>query len=188
MIAPLFLAAGSTGGILADLAKTAKDVAVEFGFYPQLLLSNIISFVIVCWLLQKFAYKPIIDVLEERRQKIAEGLQNAEKIKQQLADAETRHAEILARANGEAQKMIEEARASAAAIAEKRQQDAIAEAESIIAKAKEAIELERTRVFAELRGEVARLVVATTGKVLAKVLTDDDQKRLMDEATREIAA
>ena len=127
-------------------------------------------------------------MLEERRTRIAEGLQNAEKIKAQLADAENRHAEILARANEEAQKMITEARASAAALAEKRQQDAIAEAEGIIAKAKEAIELERARAFTELRGEVARLVVATTGKVIGKVLTAEDQKRLSEDAASEIAA
>ena len=127
MIAPFVLAAGGIG-------DTARQVGLQFGFNPTLFFSNVISFVIVCALLQKFAYKPIIDVLEERRKKIAEGLENAEKIKQQLADAEVRRAEILAAANVDAQKMIDEARASAAAIAEKREQEAIAEAENILVK------------------------------------------------------
>lgn len=181
IIAPIL---AQTGGIL----DSARQTGEQFGFNPTLFFSQVVSFIIVCVLLQKYAYKPIIDVLEERREKIAEGLANAEKIKQQLAEAETKHAEILSRANDEAQKMIEEARASAAAIAERRQQQAITEAEGIITKAREAIVLERDRAFSDLRREVTRLVVETTGKVTGKVLTAEDQRRLSEEAAREIAA
>ncbi len=83
---------------------------------------------------------------------------NAEKIKQQLAEAEQRHAEILAKANAEAQKMIDEARASAGASAERKQQEAIAAAEQILAKAREAsaIEHERTMSAIEARTRPAR--------------------------------
>ena len=182
MIAPIILA--SSGGI----ADRAKDVALQFGGNWTLFFSQVISFLIVAALLQKFAYRPIIDVLEERRKRIAEGLENADKIKQQLADAEFRHQEILNKANQEAQKMIEEARASAAVLAEKRQQQAITEAEQIIVKAREAIEMEHEKMLADLRREMGRLVVATTAKVTGKILTVDDQKRLADEAVREIAA
>jgi F-type H+-transporting ATPase subunit b len=182
MIAPLILA--ESGGI----ADIAKETALQFGFNPTLFFSQVISFIIVATLLNKFAYKPIINILEERRQKIAEGLENAEKIKLQLADAEAKHAEIIQRANSEAQRLIDEARASAASLAEKRQQQAVAEAENIVTKAREATKLERERVFSELRREVANLVVKTTGKVTGKILTVDDQKRLSEEATREIAA
>ena len=182
MIASLILAQG--GGI----ADRAKDVALQFGGNWTLFFSQIISFLIVAGLLRKYAYKPIIDVLEERRQRIAESLENAAKIQQQLADAEARHAEILDRANAAAQKMIDEARASAAVLAEKRQQQAIAESEQIIATAREASKLEHERLLADLRREMGRLVVATTAKVTGKILTLDDQKRLAEEATREIAA
>jgi F-type H+-transporting ATPase subunit b len=71
------------GGLL----ETARVTGETFGFNVWIFLSQIISFTIVALLLRKFAYKPILTVLEERRQKIAEGLLNAEKIKQQLADA-----------------------------------------------------------------------------------------------------
>jgi len=183
MIAPLLLAS-----IPSDIAATAKDVGETFGFNWILLLSQAFSFLVVALLLRAFAYGPIIKILEARRVKIAESLANAEKIKQQLADAEARHAEILARANGEAQKLIEEARASASALAEKRQQEAIAEAEAIATKTREALALEREREFASLRREISRLVVETTGKVTGKVLTEDDQRRLSEEAARQIAA
>ena len=172
----------------ADLAQTAAEIGKVFGFNTQLFLSQIISFVIVALLLQRFAFKPILNVLEERRNKIAESLADAQKIKQQLADAEARHAEILAKANQEAQKLIEEARASAAALGEKQRQQAVADAESIVAKAREATTLERDRMFQELRGEIGRLVVSTTARVAGKVLTPEDQKRLAEEAAREVAA
>src|SRR5207244_7947065 len=86
-------------------------------------------FVIVALLLRRFAYKPILAVLEERRRKIEEGQLNAEKIKKELAEAEKRYQEILAKANADAQKMIDEARESAAHLSERKQQEAIAAAE-----------------------------------------------------------
>src|SRR5215211_2014877 len=90
-----------------------RETGEAFGFDLWIFLSQVISFVIVALLLKRFAYKPILAVLEERRQRIAEGLLNAEKIKQQLAEAEQRYQEILAKANAAAQKMIDEARDSA---------------------------------------------------------------------------
>jgi len=123
-----------TNGGFTDMLH---DVADTFGWNPWLFLSQVISFAIVAFLLRRFAYKPILGVLEERRQRIAEGLLNAEKIKKQLAEAEQRHADILAKANAEAQKMIDEARESSAHLAERKQQEAIAAAEQIITKARE---------------------------------------------------
>ena len=180
--------AEADGGVFQGLLETARQTGEQFGVNWPLFLSNVVSFLIVCVLLQRFAYRPILLALEMRRQRIAESLENADKIRQQLAEAEAKHAEILERANGEAQKMIDEARASAAALAQTRQQQAIAEAEGIIVQAREAIGLERDRMLAELRREVARLVVDTTSKVTGKVLTAEDQRRLSEETAREIAA
>ena len=150
---------------------------------PKIFLSQVISFVIVALLLQQLPTSRSW-VLEERRQRIAEGLLNAEKIKQQLAEAEQRYAEILAKANAEAQKMIDEARDSAAHLAERKQQEAIAAAEQIMAKAREASAIEHERTMTQLKRELGRLVVDTTAKVTGKVLTPDDQRRLQEEAAR----
>jgi F-type H+-transporting ATPase subunit b len=94
----------------ASMGDMVKETGETFGFDVKIFLSQVISFIIVALVLKRFAYKPILAVLEERRQRIAEGLLNAEKIKQQLAEAEQRHAEILAKANAQAQKMIDDAR------------------------------------------------------------------------------
>ncbi len=174
------LAAGS-------FTDMARDTAETFGWNLWLFLSQVISFIVVALLLRQFAYKPILGILLERRERIAEGLRNAEKIKEQLAEAEQRHAEILAKANAEAQKMIDEARESAGVLATRREQEAIAAAEQILAKAREAGELEHERTMSELKRELGRLVVDTTAKVTGKVLTSDDQRRLQEEATRQLA-
>ena len=83
--------------------------------------------------------------------------------------------------------MIDEARESSAHLAERKQQEAIAAAEQIVAKAKEAAALEHERQMQNLKRELGRLVVDTTAKVTGKVLTPEDQKRLQEEAARQIA-
>jgi F-type H+-transporting ATPase subunit b len=181
----ILAAAAPAGGGIIDLAK---DTAETFGWNLGLFLSQVISFVIVALALRQFAYRPILKVLQERRDRIAEGLANADKIKQQLAEAEQRYAEILAKANAEAQRMIDEARESAGHVAERREQEAIAGAEQIMAKAREASALEHERTMAELKRELGRLVVDTTSKVTGKVLNPDDQRRLQEEAARQMAS
>src|SRR5215210_5345486 len=174
--------------ILAALTDMARETGTTFGFNLWMFLSQVISFVIVALLLRKFAYKPILGVLEDRRQRIAEGLLNAEKIKTQLAEAEARYAEILNKANAAAQKMIDEARESASLVADRKQQEAIVAAEQIVAKAREASAIEHERTMTELKRELGRLVVDTTAKVTGKVLTPDDQRRLQQEASRQISS
>jgi F-type H+-transporting ATPase subunit b len=173
-------AAGGFSDMLRDTAET-------FGWNPWLFFSQVISFVIVALLLRRFAYKPILNVLEERRRRIEEGQLNAEKIKRQLDEAEKRYSEILAKANAEAQKMIDEARESSAHLAERKQKEAIAAAEQIIAKAREASAIEHERTMDSLKQELGRLVVDTTAKVTGKVLTPEDQQRLQEEALRQLA-
>lgn len=173
-------AAEASSGILRDTAET-------FGWDWHLFISQVASFCIVALLLRRFAYRPILAVLEDRRRKIEEGQLNAEKIRKQLAESEKRYQEILAKANSDAQRMIDEARASAAHLSERKQQEAIAASEQIVAKAKEAAALEHERQMQALKRELGRLVIETTSKVTGKVLTPDDQKRLQEEAARQVA-
>ena len=125
--------------------------------------------------------------MEERRRKIEEGQLNAEKIRKELAEAEKRYQEIVTKGNADAQKMIDEARESAAHLTERKQQEAITAAEQIIAKAREASAIEHERTMESLKHELGRLVVDTTAKVAGKVLTPEDQRRLQEEAARQLA-
>ena len=171
-----------------DLANSAKETAQRFGLDSPHFFAQVISFSIVSLLLYLYAYKPILKVLEERRQRIAEGLANADKIKAELERTEAARIEVLNRANTQANKLIEEARAAAAHVREQETQKAIATAEQIITKAREAAAADHTRMLAELKREVGRLVVQTTATVTGKILTPEDQKRLAEEASRQLAA
>lgn len=179
--------------VLAAAAPGAETGVVDqikeaFGWNAQLFISQVISFAVVAFLLNKFAYKPILTMLEDRRKRIEESLSNAEKIKAELARAEAARLEIIAKANQDAGKMIEEAREAAARVQELETRKAIAAAEQIIAKAREAAAADHARMMAELRREVGRLVVATSVKVTGKILTSDDQQRLVEETNRQLAA
>jgi F-type H+-transporting ATPase subunit b len=172
----------------SDLVETAKSTSERFGLETSLFIAQVISFLIVSGLLYIFAYKPILAVLEERRQKIAESLENAEKTRQELANAQAKSQDILNAANVQGNKLIEEARQSAAKVLEAETQKAIATANDIIAKARQANEAELARMKAELRKEVGRLVVATSAKVTSGILTAEQQGHLAEETNKQLAA
>jgi F-type H+-transporting ATPase subunit b len=155
--------------------------------WPKL-IAQLISFSFVFFVLQQFAFKRIATILAARRQKIIDGLANAEKIKTQLAQTEADRQKTLADAGDKANKLIDDARQAAARVREQETQKAIAAAEQIVAKAREAAAQERAQMLASLKREVGRLVVQTTSTVTGKILTADDQKRLAEETEKQLSA
>jgi F-type H+-transporting ATPase subunit b len=179
MKALLLFAAAEGGGQIAEIART-------FGVDWSHLISQMVSFSIVCALLYWFAYKRVLKMLADRRELIAQGLKNSEQIKAELAKTEAQRQEVIAQANVQATEFIEEARGAAARLREQEAQKAIATAEQIIAKAREAAAQDHTRMLAELKQEVGRLVVQTTAAITGKILTAEDQRRLAEETAREL--
>jgi F-type H+-transporting ATPase subunit b len=177
----IILAQAGGGGPVQEIART-------FGVDWAHLIAQIISFGIVCVLLHRYAYRPVLAMLESRRQEIAQGLANAEKIKAELARTEAQRQEVMTQANAQATKMIEEARAAAARVQDQETQKAIAVAKDLVDKARQATEAEHARMLAELRREVGRLVVQTTAAVTGKILTPEDQRRLAEETAKVAAA
>lgn len=180
MNALVLLAQAGGGGPVQEIART-------FGVDWSHLIAQMISFGIVCALLYKFAYRRVLAMLEQRRQQIAEGLANAEKIKAELARTEAQRREAMLEANAQATKLIEEARAAAARVQETETQKAIAAAEQIIAKAREAATQDHARMLAELKREVGRLVVQTTTTVTGRILTPEDHRRLAEETAKVVS-
>jgi F-type H+-transporting ATPase subunit b len=175
----LLLAATGPGGQVEQIARA-------FGVDWPHLGAQIISFCIVCAVLYRFAYKPVLKMLEERRCQIAEGIANAERIKAELVKTEAMRQEVMSQAHGEATKFIERARVAAAQLQAQETQKAIAAAEQIMAKAREAAEQDHARMLAELRREVGRLVVHTSAAVTGKILTPEDQRRLAEDTARQL--
>ena len=173
--------AQSGGGALAEVAQT-------FGVDWPHLGAQTISFGIVCAVLYALAYKPILKMLETRREQIAAGLANAEKIRAELARIEAERQGILVKAGAEGKQLIEEARVAAAKVRAAETQKATLDAEQIIARAHEAAARDHARMLAELKREVGRLVVQTTASVTGKVLTPDDHRRLAEETAKQLAS
>ena len=172
-ILPLLADAGG-GGQVGEIARS-------FGVDWTHLIAQVISFCIVCVLLQRYAYKPVLAVLEARRQRIAEGLANADKIKAELADVEVRRREVMQEASAHATRLIDEARAAAARVQAEETRKAAIAAEQILVKTREAAAREHDRVLEDLKREVGRLVVQTTAALIGRTLTPEDQERLAAE-------
>lgn len=169
---------------MEDAARTLGSLGVDW----SKLIAQFINFGIILIALWFLAYKPVLAMLQQRREKIDEAVANADKIKAELAKTEASRQEILNKAAEQANKMIEEARLAAARVQEQETQKAIAQAEQIIAKAREAAAADHARMLGELKREVGALVVQTTAAVTGKVLTPEDQQRIAEETQRQLAA
>jgi len=173
---------------IAQSGGQAESIATTFGVDWPHLLAQIVSFSIVCGVLWALAYKPILKMLAARREQIATGLANAEKIKIELARIEVERRAVLAKADGEGRQLIEDARAATARLQAEETRKAVAMAEQILARAREAGERERAQVLAEVKRDIGRLVVQTSAAVTGKILTPDDHRRLAEETARHLAS
>ena len=173
----------------AAAAATAgnPNLLEKFGVEWRYVVWQIISFIIVLAVLYKFGIKPVVATMEERNRKIESGLKHAEEMQAKLAAAQQESAAIVKKANTEATKIVEEARKSAKDYVDRQTQEASTKANELMSKAQQAIELEHKKMLADARTEIARLVVTTTERVLAKKLTDADRASYNEAASRELA-
>ena len=172
----------------AEGAGKVEQIASRFGVDWVHLGAQIVSFSIVCGVLYALAYKPILRMLEARRQQIATGLANAAQIKAELARIAVERRDILVKAEAEGKELIEDARVAAARVGAQETQKAIAAAEQLVVRAKEAAERDRAHMMADLRREVGRLVVQTTASVTGKILTAEDHRRIAEETSSRLAS
>jgi F-type H+-transporting ATPase subunit b len=163
-----------------------QEIANTFGVDWTHLIAQIISFSIVCFLLHRFAYKPVLHMLEERRKQIADGVAEREQIRAELAQAEAERRRIMAQADAKATQVIEEAHSAAARLLDKEMKQAISSAEQVIVKSREAALQEHDRMLVELKKEVGVLVVQATGAVTRKILTPEDQRRMAEETVTQL--
>jgi F-type H+-transporting ATPase subunit b len=181
----LILAASTaeSGSMVSDLVHKFEGVGVNASSFT----AQFLVFVTLAFLLKKFAFDPILGVMDERRTQIAESLKNADKIKRELALAESTRKEIIQKANTEATALIEEAKKSAELIGSRKISEATAQAESVIQRAEEASRRDRDKLLSDLKKEVAGLVVQTTAKVIGRTLTAEDDSRLRQEVTSHVS-
>jgi F-type H+-transporting ATPase subunit b len=173
--------------ILAASEAASGGIADQFGLETPKLIAQIIVFGAVFFVLNKYAFGPIMAMLEQRRQRIADGEAKLDKIAKDLAEAEKNAKAVLDKANDDANRLIKEAGDSAKSLAEKRQQEAIHEAGQILAKAREAATLEHEQLMSQLKREFGRMVSDATSRVTGKVLNTDDQSRINQETAAQVS-
>jgi F-type H+-transporting ATPase subunit b len=169
--------------MLESFLNTLAGMGVEW----RLLCMQAVNFGIVAAILYYFLFRPVLKMMDERKRKIEDGLAYAEAMQKKLAEAEAKEAEVLNAARKTAQEIVEKARAAATAYEESQSKETAARVEQMLSKAKEAIEMEKRRQFEELKGEVSRLVVLTTGKLLSRDLSAEERKSLNTRAAEELA-
>jgi F-type H+-transporting ATPase subunit b len=168
----------------ASMASELHDKALSFGLDPARLLGQVIIFFVLYLILKKYAFGPIQTILTEREKMIEQSIADSEKTKKALAEAEETKKKVLQEAHARAGEIIKESELTAQSVGEKKVQDATAQAESMVKKAQEATRLDHDRMMNELKREIGSLVVATTGRVVNKVLTNEDQKNLETSAVQ----
>ena len=163
------------------------EFAHQFGIEWNYLAWQIGSFSILAIVLYWFGIRPLLSTMDDRQRKIEEGLKFADDIKVKLAEAEKAAEATLAKASASAAETLKEARATAEARIAASTQEAIVAATAVRKKGEEDLALERAKMLAEVRSEVAKLVVATSGKVLSRELSGDEKSRYAESAAKELA-
>jgi len=181
--APVAEAAAAHGEAASGISKIVGDFGLSWPFF----LAQVVNFCVVAFVLWKFAFKPVLATLDERQQNIAAGLKYTDDMKAKLAATQQESAVIIKQSQLDAARIIDEARKSAKDYLDKQVQEAATKANDILTKAQQAIELEHKKMLADARGEIARLVVTTTERVLAQKLSDADRATYNDAATRELS-
>ncbi|NPA92461.1 MAG: F0F1 ATP synthase subunit B [Chloroflexi bacterium] len=157
--------------------EALQNLGISLGY----LIVQIINFAVMFWVLKKWAYPPIMDMLEKRRQIIAKGLEDARIAAEARANAEKEAEKILAEARAKASQIVREASERAEAVAREIKAEAEAEAAKIREEGVEAAKAERERILRELRSQVAMLAIAAAQKLIGEALDEKRQHQLLNE-------
>lgn len=145
------------------------------------LIAQILNFLFLVFVLAKFAYKPLLNIMEERKNKIAADLEAADAAKAEAEAVKSEYAAKLADARQEAQAIVEAARKSAQAAHDKIMAETKAEQDQVVAAAKEAIELEKQKALSDVRAQVISLSMMAASKIVEQKLGSEEDKKMAGE-------
>ncbi|HRN72658.1 MAG TPA: F0F1 ATP synthase subunit B [Ginsengibacter sp.] len=152
-----------------------------------LIVWTTLAFLITLWILGKFAWKPIVSSLEKREQNIAESIQAAEKVKQEMAALKSENEELLAKARDERAQMLREAKETRDKIIADAKEQARQETNKIVSDAQAVINQQKMAAITELKNNVGKLVIEVSEKVLRRELASKEaQEQYIHELTSEV--
>lgn len=161
-------------------------VAHTLGIRGDLFAAQLINFLLVLLVLWRFAYKPIMKLLDERETKIAESVKHAETIERRLREAETEHAKIVGAARVEAQAMVEKAMTETEARKTEMVEAAKREVERVILKGKQQLDEERVAMLITARKDLVDIAVKAAAKILSEGLTEKKSQSMAEEMVRKL--
>jgi len=153
---------------------------------PGLFIWTIATFLVLLFLLQRFAWKPLLQALENRQEMIRKSLDDAEKAKADLEQVQEESNRIVAKARVDADAIIAASRADATKLQEKLRAKARAEAEGIVKNAERQIERERDRSLAQIRKEAVDLSLGIASKLIQRNLAREDNEALIENTLKQI--
>jgi F-type H+-transporting ATPase subunit b len=149
------------------------------------LIWQCLAFLVLIWLLSRFAYGPVVKMLDERANRIRESMEQAEQIKADNAAAAQRAGEIIAEAQVQTREMLAQAQQMSQRTISAAQEEARVQRERMLHDAREQIEADTRRAKEELQHEVGRLAIFAAGRIVGRTLNENDHQRLVDEALAE---
>ncbi len=155
---------------------------------PGLYFWTIATFLVLVFLLAKFAWRPLLDALERRQETIRKSLDDADAARGELERLQSESAEILKAARVEAEAIVSKSRADALQLGEELKQKARGEADAIVREAKRQIESEKSQALREIRGEVADLSIRIASKLIERNISREDNERLVEETLESLEA
>ena len=155
------------------------EILNEFGINWKLLIAQMINFTILLFVLKIILYKPILKMLEDRKNRIAEAEENAASIEKRLEKIEKEREKTISKASDEATKLLEEATKSSSEIITEAHEKAALDIEQVIVKAKDQIAQDREKMRSEIRTELADLVATAMTTIYEKKLTKADQEEII---------
>ena len=146
--------------------------------FNMTLIAQILNFLVLVFVLAKFAYKPVVKIMDERKNKIASDLEAAENAKTDAEAVKAEYAAKLAEAKQEAQAIIDAARKTAQAAHDKIMADTKAEQDQVVATAKEAIAMEKKKAMDDIRVQVINLSMIAASKIVEQKLGSEEDKQM----------
>ena len=153
---------------------------------PGLYIWTILTFLVLFGLLAKFAWKPILEMLESREETIRKSLEDAQKARQELERLNKESAQMIAAARQEADAIVTRSRADAERLKEELKQEARTEAAAIVRNAERQIQLETGRAVEQIRHEAVDLSIAIASKLIGRNMSKEDNARLIDDALKQV--
>ncbi|HEY5662186.1 MAG TPA: F0F1 ATP synthase subunit B [Gaiellaceae bacterium] len=151
-----------------------------------LMVWTIVCFAITFWVLKRFAFGRIQEAIDERRERIRESLDQADKARTEARALLEEHRALIGQARGQAEEILAEARRVADSQRQRVKDETEADRQRRLEETRRQIEAETHRALEQIRAEVADLTLVATAKVTGKVLDDDDHRRLIEDAIRDL--